>query len=80
MKKRVSISNSTKLLREIDRAIAAGGSRSVFIEEVLWDRLRREIGARDILLINANADCFNREMEDVLRYQADIFANEPSPL
>jgi metal-responsive CopG/Arc/MetJ family transcriptional regulator len=79
MKKRISITLSTDLLSEIDRLIGPNGSRSAFIEKVLSDHLRKlereEIGARDLILINANADRLNREMEEVLRYQADVFAD-----
>ncbi|MGA3263232.1 MAG: hypothetical protein ABSC47_04215 [Terracidiphilus sp.] len=65
------------MLLKIDRQIGASGSRSGFIEKVLKDHLqkleRRAIHQRDLELINANADSLNREAEDVLRYQADIF-------
>jgi metal-responsive CopG/Arc/MetJ family transcriptional regulator len=77
MKKRISITLSIDLLLKIDQIIGASGSRSAFIEKVLKDHLRdaerQAIEQRDIELINANADYLNREMEDVLRYQADIF-------
>lgn len=78
MKKRISITLSTDIWAEIDRQIGAKGSRSAFIEKVLSDHFRKlereEIGARDLILINADADALNAEAEDVLRYQADIFA------
>ena len=77
MKKRISITLSVDLLAEIDRQIGPNGSRSAFIEKVLSDHFRKlerqAIQQRDFELINANADYFNREMKDVLRYQADIF-------
>jgi len=77
MKKRISITLSTDLLSEIDCLIGPDGSRSAFIEKVLSDHFRKlereAIQQRDMKLINANADRLNREMEDVLRYQADIF-------
>jgi hypothetical protein len=57
--------------------IAPCGSRSAFIEMVLSDHLRElarmGIGERDSAIINANANYFNREMEDVLRFQCDVF-------
>jgi metal-responsive CopG/Arc/MetJ family transcriptional regulator len=78
MKKRISITLSTDLLLQIDRLIGASVSRSAFIEKVLKDHFqkieRQAIHQRDFELINANADRLNREAEDVLRYQADIFA------
>jgi len=77
VKKRISIILSTELLVQIDRQIGSGGSRSAFIEKVLSDHLReterQAIHQRDFELINANADSLNREAEDALRYQADIF-------
>jgi metal-responsive CopG/Arc/MetJ family transcriptional regulator len=83
MKKKISVSLSIDLLTRIDRRIGPESSRSAFIEKVLHDHLqkleREEIGARDLLLINANADRLNAEMEDVLRYQADVFAELDSP-
>jgi metal-responsive CopG/Arc/MetJ family transcriptional regulator len=77
MKKTISITLSTDLLSEIDRLIGPNDSRSSFIEKVLKDHLqkmeRQAIHQRDFELINANADYLNREMEDVLQYQTDIF-------
>jgi metal-responsive CopG/Arc/MetJ family transcriptional regulator len=77
MKKKISITLSTDLLKQIDQMIGPDGSRSAFIEKVLKDhfqKLEREaIHQRDFELINTNADRLNREAEDVLRHQADIF-------
>lgn len=77
MKKTISITIPTEVLAEIDRLIGASSSRSAFFEKVLRDHLReterQAIQRRDMELINANADYLNREAEDVLRYQADIF-------
>lgn len=83
MKKWISITLSRDLLLQIDLLVGASGSRSAFVEKVLKDHFhkleRQAIQQRDLKLINANADYLNREAEDVLRYQADIFADEPSP-
>jgi metal-responsive CopG/Arc/MetJ family transcriptional regulator len=80
MKKRISVTLSTDLLLQIDRLVGAPGSRSALVERVLKDHFQKmkaaSIDQRDIELINANADEFNAEMEDVLRYQADIFEDE----
>jgi metal-responsive CopG/Arc/MetJ family transcriptional regulator len=77
MKTRISITLSADLLSRIDRLIGPASSRSAFFEKVLRDHLReterQAIQRRDMELINANADYLNREAEDVLRYQADIF-------
>jgi metal-responsive CopG/Arc/MetJ family transcriptional regulator len=73
MKAKTSISLSVPLLVQIDKLIGEHASRSAFIEKVLHDHLRETerlaIQHRDMELINANADYFNREMEDVLKDQ-----------
>ena len=77
MKKRIYITLSVDLLLEIDRLIGSEGSRSAFIERVLKEHFqkleRQAINERDIEIINANADRLNREAEEVLQDQADIF-------
>jgi metal-responsive CopG/Arc/MetJ family transcriptional regulator len=76
MKLKTSITLSSDLLEEIDRNAGSMASRSAFIEavmrEYLKEKVRRAINERDLQILNANADYFNREMEDVLRYQAPI--------
>ena len=73
MKAKTSITLSLPLLVQIDKLIGERASRSAFIEKVLRDHLReterQAIQQRDMELINANADYFNREMEDVLKDQ-----------
>ena len=75
-KVKTSITISLPLLVEIDKRIGERASRSAFIEKVLRDHLRDEarrvINERDLKILNDNADYFNREMEDLLRYQAPI--------
>jgi metal-responsive CopG/Arc/MetJ family transcriptional regulator len=77
MKAKTSITLSLPLLVQIDRMIGEGASRSAYIEKVLRDHLRDEereaAGQRDLELINANADYFNREMEDVLGDQDALY-------
>ena len=76
MKQKTSITLSEDVLAELDREAGNGASRSAFIENVLrkhfQEKIRQAIHARDIELINANADYLNREAMDVLRYQAPI--------
>jgi metal-responsive CopG/Arc/MetJ family transcriptional regulator len=76
MKQKTSITLSSDLLKEVDRSAGSRASRSAFIENVLREyfkaRMRNALNARDVELINAHADYLNREMEDVLRYQAPI--------
>jgi metal-responsive CopG/Arc/MetJ family transcriptional regulator len=77
MKTRISITIDAAILARIDELIGTSFSRSAYIEKVLKDhfqKLEREaLNRRDIELINANAYYLNREAEDVLRYQADMF-------
>jgi metal-responsive CopG/Arc/MetJ family transcriptional regulator len=76
MKEKTSITLSSDVLAEVDQTAGSKGSRSAFIEAVLRqyfkEKVREAINRRDAAIINANADYFNREMEDVLRYQAPI--------
>jgi len=76
MKEKTSITLSSDLLAEIDRNARPKSSRSAFIETVLREsfkqKVREAINRRDAAIINANADYLNREMEDVLKYQAPI--------
>ncbi len=76
MKEKTSITLSSDLLAQVDRNAGAKASRSAFIENVLREyfkaKVREAINARDLKLINANADYLNREMEDVLEYQAPL--------
>jgi metal-responsive CopG/Arc/MetJ family transcriptional regulator len=76
MKAKTSITLSSDILAEIDRNARPRSSRSAFIEGVIREyfkeKVHRAIYERDLQILNANADYFNREMEDVLRYQAPI--------
>jgi metal-responsive CopG/Arc/MetJ family transcriptional regulator len=76
MKEKTSITLSSDVLAQVDRNAGSKASRSAFIESVLREyfkaKVRAAINARDLELINANIDYLNREMEDVLEYQAPI--------
>jgi metal-responsive CopG/Arc/MetJ family transcriptional regulator len=76
MKEKTSITLSKDVLAAIDRVAGSKKSRSAFIEGILVQYLRKraraQIEARDLELINKVADELNAEVEDVLRYQADI--------
>lgn len=75
-KVKTSITLSVPLLVQIDKLIGERASRSAYIEKVLSDHLRDEarnaVYERDLQNLNENADYFNREMEEVLRYRAPI--------
>lgn len=74
MKEKTSITLSREVLTGIDRVAGSKQSRSAFIEAVLQQYLRQRAraqrDARDIELINRNAEKLNREAEDGLEDQA----------
>lgn len=76
MKVKTSVTIDEGLLRAIDKATTVGRSRSRIIEdaarEYLAGRARAAREARDLKILDATADALNREMEDVLAYQADV--------
>jgi metal-responsive CopG/Arc/MetJ family transcriptional regulator len=76
MKEKTSITLSREVLTGIDRVVGSKQSRSAFIEAVLREYLRQraraQVEARDLELINRHADELAAEVEDVLRYQADV--------
>ena len=74
MKEKTSITLSREVLTGIDRVAGSKQSRSAFIEAVLQQYLRQRTraqrDARDIELINRNAEKLNRDAEDGLEDQA----------
>lgn len=76
MKEKTSITLSKEILAGIDRNAGSRQSRSAFIEAVLAEHLRAraraERDARDLEIINCNAERLNREALDVLEYQAPL--------
>lgn len=72
MKQKTSVTLSPETVRALD---ALGANRSRLIEEAVeeyLDRRRRERReARDLAILDAVADDLNREVTDVLDYQAD---------
>jgi metal-responsive CopG/Arc/MetJ family transcriptional regulator len=76
MKEKTSITLSSDVLAQVDRNAGSKASRSAFIESVLREyfkaKVREAINARDLELINSNIFYLNREMEEVLEYQAPI--------
>ena len=77
MKVKTSVTLSPELLAAIDRNCHGKASRSAFLERVAWESIRSaeraERDARDIAIINANAERLNREALDVLQTQAAWF-------
>lgn len=76
MKEKTSITLSKEVLTGIDRIAGSRKSRSAFIEAVLAEYLRSKArtarDARDLEIINRNAEKLNREALDILEYQAPL--------
>jgi metal-responsive CopG/Arc/MetJ family transcriptional regulator len=76
MKEKTSVTLSKDVLTWIERTAGPKQSRSAFIESVLQqyrkERMRAQRDARDLEIINRNAERLNREAEDVLDYQAPL--------
>jgi metal-responsive CopG/Arc/MetJ family transcriptional regulator len=76
MRVKTSVTIDESVLKAIDKATSRTRSRSRIIEdaarEFLARRARAARDARDLAILNESADALNREMEDVLAYQADI--------
>ena len=76
MRVKTSVTIDEGVLRAIDKATGRGRSRSRLIEdaarEFLARRARTAREARDLEILNEVADDLNREMDDILAYQADL--------
>jgi metal-responsive CopG/Arc/MetJ family transcriptional regulator len=76
MKQKTSITLSREVLTGIDRIAGSKQSRSAFIETVLVqylrERTRAQRNARDVAIINRNAETLNRDALDGLRDQAPL--------
>ena len=74
MRVKTSVTLDKGLLEQID---AATSNRSAFIEDLLEKHFKQlakaERDAKDIELINKNADWLNEEAKDVLEYQELFF-------
>jgi metal-responsive CopG/Arc/MetJ family transcriptional regulator len=76
MKEKTSITLSREVLTGIDRIAGPKQSRSAFIEAVLQqylkERARARREARDLAIINRNAEQLNRDALDGLECQAPL--------
>ena len=76
MRVKTSVTIDEAVLRGIDKATSRGRSRSRVIEEAARDFLARRARAareaRDLEILDRNAESLNREMDDVLAYQVDV--------
>ncbi len=76
MRVKTSVTIDERVLRAIDKVATRTRSRSRVIEDAARDFLTRRARAareaRDLEILNARAEALNREMDDVLAYQADV--------
>jgi metal-responsive CopG/Arc/MetJ family transcriptional regulator len=76
MRVKTSVTIDERVLKAIDKAATRTRSRSRLIEdaarEFLARRARSAREARDLAILNEAAEPLNREMDDVLAYQADV--------
>ncbi len=76
MRVKTSVTIDERVLRAIDRAATRHRSRSRIIEDAAREFLARQARAareaRDLAILNAAADELNREVEDVLAFQAEV--------
>ena len=76
MRVKTSVTIDERVLRAIDKVATRTRSRSRVIEDAARDYLARRARsareARDLEILNAQAEALNREMDDVLAYQADL--------
>ena len=76
MKVKTSITLSDELIKVIDHYGQDYKNRSEFIEAAIWafikQIVRNQQNARDIEIINRNADRLNAEALDVLTYQVQL--------
>ena len=73
MKLKTSITLSDDVLKAIDEQLGPQGNRSVFIETAvrvyISQRIRDKQNAKDLEIINRQADRLNKEASDVLTFQ-----------
>ena len=76
MRVKTSVTIDERVLKAIDNVATPTRSRSRLIEdaarEFLARRARSARDTRDLAILNESADALNREMDDVLAYQADV--------
>ncbi|MFN8454950.1 MAG: ribbon-helix-helix domain-containing protein [Anaerolineae bacterium] len=76
MKLKTSVTLSNELVQAIDQYGQNYKNRSDFVEAAIWAFIKQIIrdqqNARDIEIINRNADRLNAEALDVLAYQVQL--------
>ena len=76
MKVKTSVTLSNELIEAIDQYGQPYKNRSEFIEAAIWafikQLIREQEDARDVEIINRNAERLNAEALDVLAYQVQL--------
>jgi metal-responsive CopG/Arc/MetJ family transcriptional regulator len=76
MKIKTSVTLSDELIKAIDEYGQGYKNRSDFVEAAIWAFIKQIIrdqqNARDVEIINRNADRLNAEALDVLAYQVQL--------
>ena len=75
MRRKTSVTLAEETVAAIDELATAGKNRSRIIEEAVneyLERRERELrDRRDLEILNRHAERLNREVEDILAYQAE---------
>jgi Arc/MetJ-type ribon-helix-helix transcriptional regulator len=75
MKRKTSVTLTDEAISALDRLAGRGGNRSAVVERAIRELLSREEkqarDARELEVLNRNAERLNREAEDVLSYQVE---------
>ena len=76
MRVKTSVTIDERVLKAIDKVTTKTRSRSRLIEDAAREFLARRARAaresRDLEILDRSAEALNREMADVLAYQADV--------
>ena len=76
MKIKTSITISEEILSSVDKYTGEKKNRSEFIEKAIRNYInqliREEQNAKDLEILNSNAERLNQEAEEVLMYQVEL--------
>ena len=76
MKIKTSITISEEILNSVDKYTGEKKNRSEFIEKAIRNYInqliREEQNAKDLEILNNNAEKLNQEAEEVLMYQVEL--------
>jgi metal-responsive CopG/Arc/MetJ family transcriptional regulator len=76
MRVKTSVTIDAGVLKALDKVTSRTRSRSRIIEDAAREYLARRAKsvreARDLAILNDSASALNKEMDDVIAYQADV--------